>query len=232
MGESAKVLVAGRRFARRGWASRALSPSFVLRFAPGLRALEEGLEGGRLRGLGLISFARVVMSPRNLSLPLLSISWHASKTLHRIAARISPDLPRLPRIGLAKVFGFDRWHTSVIWEREYAQAVVRHLNARTREGRRSAVEIGCGLGDIVRRLRYERRLGLDIDTHVLRAARLLGATQKALRFEQFQFPATPLDGMFDVIIMVNWIHHVEPDRLRDAIERRKNVRIVGAEATA
>lgn len=116
---------------------------------------------------------------------------------------------------LRKIYGFDNWHTSVFSERAYARRLVAHLNAKPSAERGSIVEIGCGLGDILRRTRYRTRLGLDRDPDVLRAAALLGrlGRQRGITFATFDFPVSTLSGTFDAIVMVNWIHEIDPSTL-------------------
>jgi hypothetical protein len=125
---------------------------------------------------------------------------------------------RLGRDALQRAYGFDRWHVGHGGE-QYAADIVRALNAWPETDRQAAVEIGCGLGDIIRRLRFKERLGLDRDPRVLRAARLLCTVRGAgrTRFEVFEFPGTPLTGVYNAIVMVNWIHAIDPERLRQSL---------------
>jgi SAM-dependent methyltransferase len=127
-------------------------------------------------------------------------------------------LRRWERRLLQRVFHFDAWHVGHAGE-AYAADIVQHLNAWSDADRGSVVEIGCGLGDILRRLRFRDRLGLDRDAGALAAARFLARMGGAgsARFEAFEFPRTPLTGVYNAIIMVNWIHEVDPDTLRRAI---------------
>ena len=127
-------------------------------------------------------------------------------------------LRRLERRLLQRVYGFDRWHVGHAGE-AYAADIVRYLNGRAEADRQAVVEIGCGLGDILRPLRFRARLGLDRDPRVLAAARALALFQRGadLRFEVFEFPEAPLSGEYNAIIMVNWIHEIEPDRLGRAV---------------
>jgi SAM-dependent methyltransferase len=117
---------------------------------------------------------------------------------------------------LRSYFGFDKWHISTLYDKKYALDIVRHLNSRPAAGRTSAVEIGCGLGDILRHLRYRHRTGYDNERNALRAARFLSrlGLQGQMEYDYFEFPASPLKGTVDVILMVNWIHHVPPDVLK------------------
>ena len=133
--------------------------------------------------------------------------------------RVGRTVRRLERAFLQRLYGFDRWHVGHAAE-PYAADIVRFLNEWPEADRESVVEIGCGLGDILRRIRFRSRLGLDRDPRVLAAARLLshfhGGTPP--RFDVFDFPQAVLSGTYNAIILVNWIHDVDSPRLRDAID--------------
>lgn len=124
---------------------------------------------------------------------------------------------RTGRRALQSVYGFDAWHVGHARE-PYVRDIVRRLNARPSDARRSAVEIGCGLGDIIGSLHYATRLGLDREENVVRAARTLAWRQRGLRFAVFDFPSSHLTGSHDAIVMVNWIHAMPTETLRQAIE--------------
>jgi hypothetical protein len=114
------------------------------------------------------------------------------------------------------VFGFDKWHLSTFKERSYAQCIVKYLNDNIINKKYDMVEIGCGLGDIIRNIRIKNKLGLDADIKVLKAARILSSLRGKFRinYKVFVFPTSQLDGFYDIIIMVNWIHNVEPKELK------------------
>jgi hypothetical protein len=123
---------------------------------------------------------------------------------------------RWARHGLRLAFGFDAWHTSAYGERPYAADIVRYLNSRGEL--EAAVEIGAGLGDIIRRVRCGRRVAMDKDPGALRACRFL-ARLRGLPIELVagEFPAARPEGLFDAVVMVNWIHNVEPAVLREGL---------------
>jgi SAM-dependent methyltransferase len=130
------------------------------------------------------------------------------------AKRAAQSVRHLDRYMLRWVFGFDLWHVNRIGDRPYALRVISYLNGLPSDRRGRVVEIGCGLGDILRRLRFRERLGLDADPAVLRAARVLaGVSRDRPRFASFSFP-NRLDRRYDAIVMVNWPHLVEEDQLR------------------
>src|SRR5262245_28730167 len=118
-----------------------------------------------------------------------------------------PSFERLKRTLLQRVYGFDRWHVGHADE-TYVADIVHHLNTWPESRRTGVLEIGCGLGDILRRLRFTNRVGLDHDAHVIAAARMLARLRggPAPRFDAFEFPRDAVTGTFDAIVLVNWIH--------------------------
>lgn len=133
--------------------------------------------------------------------------------------RAGQYLRHLDRYALRRIYGFDIWHVNRLADRPYARALITHLNGRDDDARGRVLEIGCGLGDIIRRLRYRERIGVDADPAVIRAARLLALPQRwsGLRIAPFSFPDDALDGRFDAIVMVNWPHELPAAVVRQAI---------------
>jgi SAM-dependent methyltransferase len=124
---------------------------------------------------------------------------------------------KLQRIILRYIFKFDKWHVFTLTEKKYAKDIIAYCNARP--VRNSFAEIGCGLGDIVRHVQYQERLGCDMDEKALKAARFLSRLtgRGKIRFSVFTFPDSPLPGKYDLIVLVNWIHHIEPAVLKSGI---------------
>jgi len=122
------------------------------------------------------------------------------------------------RLVLRQFFHFDQWHVFTLAERKYAQDIIRFCNNKIT--RQSFVEIGCGLGDIIRNVRYQSKFGYDMDQQALKAASFLDKFSAKGRtvFSPFEFPASYLPGTHDVIVMVNWIHHIPPTILKSKIQ--------------
>lgn len=118
---------------------------------------------------------------------------------------------------LQKIFGFDKWHITSLSQRKYAIDIIGFSN--NLPVRNSACEIGCGLGDIIRNLHFKRRIGLDIDLSALKAAAFISkfSGQTAVDYSLFEFPEERLKESFDVIVMVNWIHHIQPIKLKEKL---------------
>ena len=107
---------------------------------------------------------------------------------------------------LSKKYGFDGWHATAPFEcRPYKAEVVKLANTVRAT---SAVEIGCGLGDIISKVDAGRRLGVDIDQAVIRAARDLYGHSCAFEIGSL----TDIKSLqkclrqSDLLIMVNWPH--------------------------
>jgi SAM-dependent methyltransferase len=108
--------------------------------------------------------------------------------------------------------------------KNYAKTIVKYCNNNFKD--KSVVEIGCGLGDIIRRINSKNKTGLDIDQNVLNAAHFLS---KKIHFQQFSFVENALIGNYDIILLVNWIHGIEPEILKEKIRVyfNKNLNING-----
>ena len=128
--------------------------------------------------------------------------------------KIKVKLATYVRRPLAWIFRFHDWHTLPLSLKRYAQDIILFLN----RGNNNDVylEIGCGLGDIVRNVNFKKRIGLDSENKVLRAAWFLSllSFQQNIVYKKFTFPTDPIDGEFDAIVMVNWIHEIEPEILK------------------
>jgi SAM-dependent methyltransferase len=135
---------------------------------------------------------------------------------------------RFSRFLLYYIFRFDKWHLSTLKERKYATDIVHYCNTLKRD--KLVIEIGCGLGDIVRNIDSTRSLGFDREVNALKAARFLTILKfREIRFRLHEFPNDEIKGQFDVIILVNWIHHIEPFLLKSEIQKifRLNLNING-----
>jgi len=120
--------------------------------------------------------------------------------------RVKLDMAVLQLIRL--LFGFDQWHArSPDSSRPYRRQLAGLVNDL---GPTCVVEVGCGLGGILSRIKAERRHGYDRDPAVIRAARFLHgrSTQFAVGgFEQIK------ERNIDVLIAVNWMHEFPPEQI-------------------
>lgn len=126
---------------------------------------------------------------------------------------------RFPRHVLKTFFQFDAWHLISPAERKYVGEIITFLNSLPKSQRKNVIEIGCGLGDIIRNLHFQKKTGYDGENKVIKAASLVSVLSfDRTRFLPFVFPSSVLKDKCSAIIMVNWIHHIDPDVLKEYIQ--------------
>ena len=121
-------------------------------------------------------------------------------------------------------YNFDEWHISPAQSRPYVKFIQTELNAL--QNRTRAIEIGCGLGEILAGLDFDHRIGVDQDEQVIKAAILLAKFRfhknSNLNFQHIALENLELIDKFDVIIMVNWTHNIKTEDLIKSISKLKN----------
>lgn len=122
---------------------------------------------------------------------------------------------------LARRHGFDPWHAKSPFEcRGYKREVVQLAEALQPQ---AAVEIGCGLGEIVSRIRGCRRFGFDIDARVIPAARELhgaGCSFDCASLADVDMVRRAVgDAGADLLVMVNWPHALPWSELAAQVRR-------------
>jgi 2-polyprenyl-3-methyl-5-hydroxy-6-metoxy-1,4-benzoquinol methylase len=115
---------------------------------------------------------------------------------------------------LYRIYRFDVWHVANGYCcRSYKKTLVEKIDEL---GPRVVVEVGCGLGDIVRNVRSPVRIACDIDPRVIKAARVR-ALFRGVQFRTGGASAIT-ESEIDVLIMINWIHSVPENALIALIE--------------
>ena len=115
-------------------------------------------------------------------------------------------------------FGYIRWHNAPFFARPYAKIVVEYLNKK--DTKNSVVDIGCGTGDILRRLLYNEKYGLDNDGKVLKGLDFFSVflnKRTKIKTLVFDFEKEELEGQYDIIILCNWTHGIRPELLKEKI---------------
>ncbi|MHB8474366.1 MAG: class I SAM-dependent methyltransferase [Gammaproteobacteria bacterium] len=114
--------------------------------------------------------------------------------------------------GLVMIYGFDSWHAQAPTSARPYRHVVAHLTNELAP--RTVVEVGCGLGGILALVSAPDRYGYDIDERAIRAARFLHG--RRIIFTCGGITAVSL-AQIDVLILVNWIHELSPDALKQLL---------------
>lgn len=82
------------------------------------------------------------------------------------------------------------------------------------------VELGCGLGDIIRRVNGSQRIGIDIDRNIVKAARFL-CKRDNIEFIVGSFKE--LNDLaitkIDCLIMINFLHRLPLDTVKEELNK-------------
>ncbi|MFA5746034.1 MAG: DUF2334 domain-containing protein [archaeon] len=108
-------------------------------------------------------------------------------------------------------YKFNKWHINPIELRPYALDCVKEVNKIiSKEKLTSVYEIGCGLGEILNKIKAKIRVGYDIEPEVLIAG--------AQKFKKIIFNYGSFNDIknknIDVLITVNFIHEIKPSILK------------------
>lgn len=114
-------------------------------------------------------------------------------------------------------FGYPKWHCSPINHKPYAISIVetieRMIKAKiVRNG--YIVEVGCGRGDIIGNLQYDKKIGLDIDATIIRAASFYHPDMEFLVGGIGDIPVPNID----VLRLVNILAGFSPETVHGWIE--------------
>jgi hypothetical protein len=147
---------------------------------------------------------------------------------HNVALALAVKALQFP---LFLVYKGERWHLRGFYTTNYkkmavalARAVPKRLDV--------VVEVGCGLGEIVNRVKAERKFAYDIDQRVILWAQFLKRfNRSSVEFREGSFDClakSELDEM-DLLITMGWFHTVSDDWIQDQMRSllaRKRVRYV------
>lgn len=120
------------------------------------------------------------------------------------------------RIKLEKIckrYGLDTWHKSPYELRLYAQMAAGCANEL---GVNCVVEVGCGLGEILRHVKAERKYGYDIDSNVIEAAKSLTQDSKGKTLFYVGELKDVAVADADCLITISWMHYVPESYLKEA----------------
>lgn len=112
------------------------------------------------------------------------------------------------------------WHINSFSDSPYAADVVAHLNRSVI--RNSVLDIGCGLCSILRRINYREKKAFDRKQNILKAAALISRFHNIgneISFERFDLKTDRVTGKFDAVIMINYVHNINPDEFKQIIRR-------------
>ena len=117
---------------------------------------------------------------------------------------------------LWKYYSFEKWHIAEnYYRRPYKKEIVHLVNQL---GVDCVVDLGCGLGEIIARVGCRRRIGIDSDHKVVKAASLINLRHLELRCGSFE-DARPPSTLKSLFLMTGIAHNISPDDLEEALRR-------------
>lgn len=72
--------------------------------------------------------------------------------------------------------------------------------------------MGCSLGNILKRLDFPIKIGFDIDSRVIRAAKIVNLW-RSIDFKVGSFADASSVPQIQVLIAINWVHNINADVL-------------------
>ena len=95
------------------------------------------------------------------------------------------------------------------------------LGALPRERYGRALEVGCSIGELSRRLgaRADEVLGLDVSPVAIAEARRVHGHLPGLRFEIAELPRQWPDGTFDLVVLSEVLYFMEPEEIDALVPR-------------
>ena len=123
-----------------------------------------------------------------------------------VASSIACLMKTLHLYFLQRKYGFDNWHVMADYScKPYKKQVVDIVNSLPNMD--IAVEVGCGLGDILARTNIKNRIGIDIDQKVIDCASLL-RPNLTFHWGGLDNVEKYIDKKNMVMIAINWTHNI------------------------
>lgn len=114
---------------------------------------------------------------------------------------------------LAKRYEIDTWHTSPYELRSYAQCVAQYINSEIEKSGDEGfiVDLGCGLGEIIRHIKAKRRAGMDLSKNAIEVAKYLDKSKKII-FSVGSFSELIIEEPIQFLITLNFMHGGTEDK--------------------
>lgn len=113
-----------------------------------------------------------------------------------------------------KIFKFQSWHVGDILIRDYSLCVIEYLN---KSQYNNVLDVGCGFGDILSHIKSKKKIGIDNDIKIINAAKLYNLFKLNTKFYNSEIYDLDSDKKFDLIILLNFTHNIEPTDLKNLL---------------
>lgn len=117
-----------------------------------------------------------------------------------------------------KPYHIHPWHTLPAEARPYAMDIIRFVNEQVADDS-VVVEIGCGVGDILSKIKRGQCIGFDIDEAVVTAATRLHSNKRT-EYHVGSFDAAAALNLqkIDTLICMQVLHHFSPAELKQQLD--------------
>ncbi len=102
---------------------------------------------------------------------------------------------------LCQKYHLDSWHISPYELRKYLQATAEYVNAKNAD---VVVDIGCGLGEMLRHISARERIGFDLHEELIKAAGMLSKGDIIYRVGSFD--EVNIEKPVDYLITLGFMH--------------------------
>lgn len=127
---------------------------------------------------------------------------------------------------ICKKYELDMWHESPYELRRYAQIVAKSVN---RLGVQCVIDVGCGLGEILRHINVRKRYGYDTDSRVIEAAKSFSKDRKNIIYSVGDLRSVNVPDA-DCLVTIGWMHGAADKDLKElygcVLEHNPKIRYV------
>ena len=128
-------------------------------------------------------------------------------------------LYKLKKRIISKCLGINEWHQSLYLDRPYGMNVIHHVSRYFKnQNQVTIVEVGCGIGELIGNVETNsqmcNKVAYDINPRNIGAGKWL---YPKVKFHLGSFHDVK-EGEIDCLIMVGFIHVIEPETLKSELE--------------
>lgn len=110
-------------------------------------------------------------------------------------------IKREKHIRLCKKYHIDSWHVSPYELRKYVQVTATYVNSKKAD---VVVDIGCGLGEMLRHINADIKVGFDVQEEVIKVAKML--SKDNITYSVGSFDKVNMSVPIDYLITLNFMH--------------------------
>lgn len=112
---------------------------------------------------------------------------------------------------ICQEYDLDPWHKSPYELRRYAQIAAESVNEL--EGK-CVVEVGCGLGEILRHINAPKKYGYDLDSRVIEAVKVITSKEKNIQYFAGGLQDVNVSDA-NVLLTIGWMHGMQEKALKE-----------------